>query len=183
MTEIDKNRDIDRAELLGAKETESKLESLTNNFKPQNGQKPFMMVIRNTYKLWSDYMKSIAMEAGIPDSYRMVLTYLLRHPGANQKDIAIYRDVKTATISQAVKEMQLRGYLEKESDPDDQRYVKLYLTEKGRTCAEELHQRIQHADACITEFLTPEREREMIGIMQELSEFIGKELPSCPGGH
>ncbi len=142
-------------------------------------ERTLMRTVRDTHKLWMEYMKSIAVQAGIPDSYRMVLSYLFRNPGASQKDIAEFRNISTASISQTVKEMELTGYITKETNPEDQRYVKLYLTEKGETCAEEIHEKIQNADEMITRLLTPEKEEEMIRLLDELSEIIEKELPRC----
>ncbi|MCD8118310.1 MAG: MarR family winged helix-turn-helix transcriptional regulator [Lachnospiraceae bacterium] len=143
----------------------------------ENLQKPLMRTIRCTYKLWADYMRSVAAECGVPDSYRVVLSFLLRHPGASQKDIAAYRDITTASVSQIVKEMQLTGYLKKEQDPDDRRYVKLYLTEKGEACARELHDRTKRADERIRELFSPEKEQEMLGLLEELSVVLKEKLP------
>ncbi len=141
--------------------------------------KPLMLNIKSTYKLWMGYMKSLANAAGIPDSYRMVLTFLLRHPGASQKEIAEFRNITTASVSQIVKEMELTGYLRKETDANDQRYVNLYLTQKGEDCAGVLHKRIAKADEDITRLFTPEKESAMIEMLSELSEIIEKELPKC----
>ncbi len=141
--------------------------------------RPLMMTIKDTYKLWTEYMRSIALELGIPDSYRMVLTFLLRNPGASQKEIAQFRNITTASVSQIIKEMQLKGYVKKEIDDKDQRYVKLYLTEKGIACANELKKKISAADEKITLLLTPQREEEIIAYMLKLSEIIEKELPKC----
>ena len=138
-------------------------------------ERPLMMVIKDTHKLWADYMKSFAAEAGVPESYRMVLTFLLRNPGASQKDIAEHRRIKTASVSQIVKEMQQNGYVKKEANDQDQRYVKLYLTEKGEACANELRGKILRADEKITEFLSPEREQELIDAMNECSCTVRKQ--------
>ena len=141
--------------------------------------KPLMFLVRDTYKEWTVYMKSLAAEAGIPDSYRMILTFLLRHPGANQKDLAEHRGITTSSISQAVKEMQLTGYLKKEPDDNDQRYMKLYLTEQGEEIARKLHGRMHAADDRLKELLTPETESELRQILSRLTEIITEELPKC----
>ncbi len=141
--------------------------------------KTLMQTVKSTHRLWIKYMKSIAAQVGIPNSYRLVLTFLLHHPGASQKEIAEFRHITTASVSQIVKEMELTGYLRRETDARDQRYVHLYLTEKGAACAEELHRRLTAADEKITQVLTPEKEQELVGLLQELSEIIEKELPEC----
>ena len=141
--------------------------------------KPLMLAIKNVYKLWASYMRLLAAETGIPDSYRMVLTFLLRHPGASQKELAAHCGITNASVSQTVKEMQMTGYLKKETDDRDQRYVKLFLTEKGTSCAAEIQEKIHGADERITALLTREREEEMLGMIQELSHLLEKEFLGC----
>ena len=138
-----------------------------------------MLVIRDTYKLWRAHMRDIAAAVGVPDSYRMVLTYLLRHPGCSQKALAAYRNITNSSVSQIVKEMQLTGYLRKEADPDDQRYVRLYLTEQGKACAEEIRDRIRRSDAELSALLPPDHEAQLLALLGELSDILEKGLPPC----
>lgn len=138
--------------------------------------KPLMLTIKETYKIWAGCMKEIAAQVGVPDSYRMVLTFLLRHPGANQKDIAAHRNITTASVSQIIKNMQYEGYLKKDIDLEDQRRVRLYLTEKGESCARQIRQRMQWADEKITMLFTPEKEKLMKQLLAELSEILEKEI-------
>lgn len=138
-----------------------------------------MMVLRDTHKLWQGRMRAMAAELGVPDSYRLVLGYLRRHPGANQKEIAAFRNITTASVSQIVKEMQYEGYLRKEVDAEDQRFVHLYLTEQGKRCAEKILDRVRQADAEITARLTPAREAELMALLGELSAILREEGSSC----
>lgn len=138
-----------------------------------------MLCIRDIYKLCQEQMRAVAAGVGVPDSYRMVLTYLHRHPGANQKDIAAFRNITTASVSQIVKEMQLTGYLRKEADTSDQRYVHLYLTERGEACAREILQRVRSIDAGITARLTPAREAQLLELLEELARVLGEGFPAC----
>ena len=142
-------------------------------------EKPLMLVVRDTYKLWANYMRAVAVQSGVPDSYRMVLIFLLRNPGASQKDLAAHCGITTASVSQTVKEMGITGYLRKETDCSDQRYVKLYLTQKGETCAMQIREKIALADAVISARLTPDGEKKIRDIMDELAQIIEKELPEC----
>ena len=142
-------------------------------------ERPLMLVIRDTYKLWANYMRAVAAEAGVPDSYRMVLIFLLRNPGASQKEVAAHCGVTTASASQTVKEMGLTGYLRKETDERDQRYVRLYLTGKGEACAKEIRRNIAAADERISALLGREGEESLRRELGELSGIIEKELTGC----
>ncbi|HOP11157.1 MAG TPA: MarR family transcriptional regulator [Oscillospiraceae bacterium] len=138
--------------------------------------KPLMLVIKHTYKEWTNYMRKMALECGIPDSYRMIIIHLSRHPGASQKDVAENCQKTSAAISQTVKEMQLTGYITKETDEKDQRFAKLYLTEKGQESADRLREKIHEADRLITSVVTTEKEAQMIEFLEMLSETIQTRL-------
>lgn len=140
---------------------------------------PLMRTILRTNKQWTLYRRKISQEIGIPDSYRMILMYLNRHPGASQKEIAEFRDSTTSSVNQTVKEMILTGYLEKQTDETDQRCTKLYLTEKGLQCAGQIRQRIEEAEEKIARFITPEKKKEIIDLLTSLSEQIQRGLPDC----
>ncbi len=140
---------------------------------------PLMRTILRTNKQWTLYRRKISQEIGIPDSYRMILMYLNRHPGANQKEIAEFRDSTTSSVNQTVKEMILTGYLEKQTDETDQRCTKLYLTEKGLQCAGQIRHRIEEAEEKIARFITPEKKKEIIDLLTSLSEQIQRGLPDC----
>lgn len=138
--------------------------------------RPLMLVLKHTYKEWANYMRKLALEAGIPDSYRMIIMYLSRHPGASQKDLAEYCQMTPAAVSQTIKEMQLTGYINKEASDGDKRLVQLYLTEKGKSSAERVHTKIHEADQIITSVLSKEKEEELIKALNLLSDTIRREL-------
>lgn len=142
-------------------------------------QRRVMMAVGRTRHAWLNHAKAVAQELGIPDSYRSVISYLHRHPGANQKNIAEFSNVTTAAINQAVKEMIKDGYVEKETDAADKRYTKLFLTEKGQETALKLRERIRKSDEIITAAITPEKEAEMIELLDKIYDCIRRELTSC----
>lgn len=138
--------------------------------------RPLMLVIKHTYREWTNYMRKLALEAGIPDSYRMIVMYLLRNPGASQKDLAEYCQMTPAAVSQTIREMQLTGYINKEVSKEDKRLVQLYLTEKGKSSADRIRTKIHEADQIITSAITKEKEEELIEALNLLSGTIRREL-------
>ena len=56
-----------------------------------------------------------------------------------------------------MKEMIATGYSEKQTDEQDRRYTKLYLTEKGREIALKLREKLRVSDEVITAAITPEK--------------------------
>lgn len=126
---------------------------------------------------WNEHLREIAQEEGVPDSYRPIIMFLYRSPGASQKNIAEFLNVTTSAVNQVVKSMSNEGFLQKEPDAADKRSYKLYLTEQGKSVAERLHQRLDQADDAITAFVGAEREAELLQLLHELTDFIQKELP------
>lgn len=138
-----------------------------------------MMALARTRRAWMDHTKALAQEMGIPDSYRPVISYLHRHPGANQKNIAEFSNVTTAAVNQTVKDMIADGYVEKETDEADKRYTKLFLTEKGKETAFGLREKLHHSDEIIAAAITPEKEAEMIELLDKIHDCIRRNLTSC----
>ena len=139
-------------------------------------EKPLMLEIMHIHKEWQNYMKKIAQESGIPESYRMIIMFLSRNPGVSQKEVAAFCGTTYAAVSQTIKEMHLTGFIRKETSASDQRYSVLYLTEKGKECAMKTVEKLKIADAKITETLGYEKERKMAAEIKMLSEVIKKEL-------
>lgn len=132
--------------------------------------------IARTKAAWDDHMRKAAQQEGIPDSYRPIIMYLKRCPGASQKSIAEFLNVTTSAVNQTVKSMIDDDYLEKQPDPADGRSFKLFLTEHGEEIAGRLRKRLQHSDDEITEFIGAEREAELMQLLHELTDYIRKEL-------
>ena len=138
-----------------------------------------MRSVAKARRAWQNHVRTIALEEGIPESYRTVLMYLLRHPGANQRNIAEFAGITTSAVNQTVKAMLEEEYLNKENDPTDKRHSKLYLTEKGGAIARRVYDRLDTSDDAITAMLGPEREAELIALLDGLAEFIRKDLTQC----
>lgn len=128
---------------------------------------------------WTNHVREIALSEGIPDSYRTVLMYLLRHPGASQRNIAEFAGITTSAVNQTVRSMQEEDYLRKETDLSDKRNSRLFLTEKGSAIAIRVYEKLDAADDAITAMLGAEREAELITLLEQLADYIRKDLGQC----
>ncbi len=135
-----------------------------------------MMAVARTKRAWDEHTKALALEIGIPDSYRMIIMYLYREPGANQRNIAEFANVTTAAVNQTVKEMLANGYLEKQTDEADRRYTKLYLTEIGKDAAFRLRERMHISDERIAAVISPEKETEVMELLDKIHDCIRRDL-------
>lgn len=138
-----------------------------------------MRTVMRTRCVWNAYVRQVALSEGIPDSYRPILMFLHRNPGASQKSVAEFAGVTTSAVNQVVKGMGEEGYLRKEVDPSDKRNSKLFLTESGEAVASRLRDKLEEADGKITAFLGEETENLLIERLDAVSELIRKELGQC----
>lgn len=139
-------------------------------------KRTLMKAIARTMRAWNNHVKKIALEVGIPDSYRMVILFLSRNPGANQCNIAEFADVTTSAVNQTVKSMLAEGYLRKETDDCDKRHSKLFLTEKGEDASKKLRERLYASDDVITALITPEKEAELMELLDKITDCIRRDL-------
>ncbi|MBE5815544.1 MAG: winged helix-turn-helix transcriptional regulator [Clostridiales bacterium] len=142
-------------------------------------QKSLMRAVGKARRAWQQHVREVAQGMGIPDSYREVIMYLYHNPGAGQKQIAAFAQITASAVNQAVKSMEAEGYLRKETDPADKRNTCLYLTEKSEAIARELKHRLEISDGGITALVGPEKEAEMIALLETVADYIRKELTSC----
>lgn len=139
-------------------------------------KKTVMRAVGRLRRAWDCHVRDITLAEGIPDSYRTVLLFLYRHPSSGQRNIAEFAGVTTSAINQAVKSMVEEGYLRKETDPSDKRNSRLYLTEKGTGTADRLREKLDASDAAITAMIGGEKEAELIEFLEQLAQFIRKDL-------
>lgn len=142
-----------------------------------NRRQTVMRAVAKARHAWMNHVKEITLAEGIPESYRMVLMFLHRNPGSSQRNIAEFVGVTTSAINQVVKSMLEEEYLRKEVNPTDKRNSKLFLTEKGNQVAEKLHEKLDASDNAITAVISPEKEAEIIALLEQIADFIRKELP------
>ncbi|MBE7067588.1 MAG: winged helix-turn-helix transcriptional regulator [Ruminococcaceae bacterium] len=135
-----------------------------------------MRAIGRARRAWDNHVKHVTLIEGIPDSYRTVLMFLLRHPGSTQRNIAEFAGITTSAVNQVVKNMQEESYVVKETDPVDKRNCKLHLTEKGTVIATEVFNKLDASDDAITTHFGAEKEAELIALLDELTEYIQEEL-------
>ena len=138
-------------------------------------EKTLMMLVGAVFREWREYTQGVAGRVGISDAYRPVVIYLSRHPGAGQKEIADFHGVSGAAISRTVKDMLRDGYLRRETDAEDGRCARLYLTDRGLAASAYVRDILHGTDALITEALTPGKEAELRAALGTVRAVIREE--------
>ena len=134
-----------------------------------------MMAVGMAHFVWEKRNRTAAARLGVPESYLKPILFVSRFPGAGQKEIAEFANVSTAAVNQTVKEMLSAGLLRKEAGETDKRRTHLFLTEKGADIAQRMRQSFEDRDARITAALTPEKERELIALLDTVRACLEEE--------
>jgi DNA-binding MarR family transcriptional regulator len=69
-----------------------------------------------------------------------MLHALWKQEGLTHSELAAKLHVQPATMTKMVKRMEKAGFVERKSDPDDQRVSRVYLTDAGRAVKAEVRQ-------------------------------------------
>lgn len=94
-----------------------------------------------------------------------ILLRLAKTDGLIQKDLAEYIHSKPATVTTMLTRMEKSGLVKRQTDPNDQRISRVYLTEKGR-----------HAAGCVKEVMRELEERCFRSFRAEEKELFGRML-------
>lgn len=115
-----------------------------------------MSTKRDNFKAMSEIMRfhrhSIVPKYQAYGLYRgqPILLFLLnRKNGRTASELAEKMNVEPATITKMTKRMESAGYIERKKDPEDNRKIRIYLTEKSKAILDE----IQSIDDDVTEKL------------------------------
>src|SRR5437762_12916253 len=76
----------------------------------------------------SDYLSEHNLYVG----QEMLLKCLWNQDGLSQKEIADLMGIQAATATRMVIRMERAGFVERKTDPEDQRVSRVYLTDVGR---------------------------------------------------
>ncbi len=88
-----------------------------------------------------------------------ILEYLWFHDGASQKDISRECIIDKSTVTSLLKRMEKLDLIRKETRPDDQRGINIYLTDKGWEKAKEIRKVIYATDDAMWQGI-PEEEKQ-----------------------
>ena len=106
--------------------------------------------------------------AGLTGSQFGALEALLHLGPLCQRDLGEKLLKSTGNITMVVDNLEKRGLVRRERDPDDRRYVTVYLTDAGRELIEEIFPR--HAAAIAEQFrlLSPTEQEELGRLCRKL---------------
>jgi MarR family transcriptional regulator, transcriptional regulator for hemolysin len=103
---------------------------------PWHIQPTFGYVLKDTAKLYVQRFEERARELGLTLPQCRALVYLSRSEGMSQVELAGSCEIDPMTMVRILDRMELDGWLERRSDPDDRRARRLHLKPKCKPLLE-----------------------------------------------
>ncbi len=132
-------------------------------------------------KLHYARMHTSLEELGLYRGQPPMLFALWEQEGATHGELAVRLHVKPATITKMITRMERAGFVERRSDPEDQRVSRVYLSDAGRSIREQVEQVWRTLEAETFEgFSADERDllqRFLVQLCENLKRVVGGKPP------
>jgi len=106
---------------------------------------------------------------------------LVKQDGLSQKELSDRLHLKAATVAVMLKRMEKAGLVERRPDPEDQRILRVYLTEKGKNIHNEVKEALKSMDSeCFGNFTDEEKltlKRLLVQMRDNLVKVCGTNIP------
>lgn len=99
----------------------------------------------------------------------MFLIQLYANDGLGQEELSSRLNIDKGTTARAIKKLQNEGYIIRETDEDDKRAYKIFLTEKAKEIKEDFFQILGQWNDILTSGLTAEEVEIVLKLMKKVS--------------
>ena len=90
-------------------------------------------------------------ELGIYPGQIPVLGLVAKKDGLSQRELAKILNIKPPTVNVSVQRLEKAGFLYKKPDEKDQRVVRIYVTEKGKSLSKQIEKVVKESEAKVVE--------------------------------
>ncbi|MDO3410153.1 MarR family transcriptional regulator [Saccharibacillus sp. CPCC 101409] len=113
-------------------------------------------------------MHAVHQSLGIHPGQAPVFFILSHEEGLNQKELAERMHIKPATLTVMLTRLEQAGFVERFSDPADQRVWRVRLTPEGRRVSEQVHAAVQDVDSLTFDSFTAEERGRFRDLMTKM---------------
>lgn len=128
-------------------------------------------VYRNLQSILNYKLRDIPIRGGQHD----FLYVISKREGITQKELSQELYVDKSTTAKAVKSLVSVGYIRKEPSPDDKRFEKLYLTEKGQEIKEHIQNTFLELVEIATKSLSAKEAEEAVRLLKVILDGLIEE--------
>lgn len=118
--------------------------------------------------------KEMYHEFDLNKSQAGILFALHRSDSMSQKELAARLNVTPPSITSSIQKMEREGFLTRHPDPEDQRVMRLMLTEKGKSCIKGVYAVAEQMEKLMFQGMTGEEVMLFKRLLFQISENLDK---------
>lgn len=141
----------------------------------ENAQESPQMLINEIARLYGAVMRDSDSEI-TQESTRMIIINLARRDGVTQLDLVRATHLKPPTVSIALKRLETEGFVSRQTDSEDNRAVRVFLTDSGRKLMRDSIARLKEAEVAGMRGISDEESAALISILTKIRRNILDEL-------
>jgi len=133
---------------------------MNNKCLVKDEDKTLIMMIHDVHRLFNHKASDIVGLIGISPAVNSILFHLSKNDCLTQVDLVNKSHLRPSSVSVTLQKMEHDGLIVRESSLEDQRYITVKMTEKGRELEEKVRKSIRDFDYEITSDIS-EEEKEI----------------------
>lgn len=118
------------------------------------------------------YARGILAEHEMPMSLLMISKHIKAEPGITISEMARRTGIAKSHVSNQIRKLEQRGWVEKRSDNDDQRILRLYLSEQGSQELFLIGTKIKHQFNALVADIPEPRAEELLADLEEIKQAV-----------
>ncbi len=105
-------------------------------------------------------------------SQGFALSTIVRFPGRSQRELADAMRIERATVTVTLQKLERGGFIRREPDPDDQRIMRIYPTQKGIDAEAYITGEMKRFHEACSKALTEDESLRMRHLLQKLEDAV-----------
>lgn len=123
------------------------------------------------YRQSQIYLNIALKDLNLSSSEYMFLI-VLTNEGMTQEELSDRISIDKAATARALKSLEEKGYITRETDPQDKRAKRVYATEKAKQCKDQIHRVLMDWTSLLTEDMEPETVELVIESLKHMAHRV-----------
>ena len=136
-----------------------------------------MSMILELQRMFDGFLRIEMKKNGMKSSYRHLLSPLAIKDGVTQLDLVKASHLKAPTVSTTLRNMEEEGLVSRETDKDDARATRVYITEKGKAIDQKMRESIDTITSAFMKGISAQDKKAAAEVMLKMYDNV-KEVGS-----
>ena len=126
---------------------------------------------------WSGH-RGTAEHRALHHSQHHLLELVSNYDGTMQQDLAEKMDIRPSSMTELLGKLEQAGYIARKKDGDDQRIMRVFITEKGQQHVEKSQKAAAELTMNLFDCLTDGEQAHLLALVQKVSANIDRKVES-----